>query len=70
MPNRFRCELCEEWIEHPETENLMEAIGFGADHFRVIHPDYYEEMQQWPDGGPVVVDLTLMPASFTGSEPK
>ena len=65
MPDRFRCELCEEWIEHPETENVMEGIEYGADHFRVFHPDVYEEMQKWPDGAPVVVDESLDPASFT-----
>lgn len=64
MPNRFRCELCEEWIEHPETENIYEGIGFGEDHFRVFHPDVYEEMQKWPDGQPVVVDESLTPGDF------
>ena len=69
MPNRFRCEICEEWVEHPETDNVREAILFGADHFRVLHPDVYEEMQKWPDGDPVVVDESLTPASFQESKP-
>lgn len=35
------------------------------DHIRLIHPAAWAEgFERWPDGAPVVVDLTLDPQDF------
>lgn len=50
-----RCEVC--WEEVPDVDIL--------DHLRVMHPDDYGYGPDvWPDGKPVVLDLTLMPEDF------
>ena len=65
---RFYCELCEEWIEHPApTDDVYEGIAAGMDHFRVMHPDTFAQIETWPDGAPVVVDGTLEPEDFDGA---
>lgn len=61
----FYCSLCEETIEHDApTNNVYEGIEAAMDHFRVLHPDTYAEIERWPDGAPVVVDKSLQPDTF------
>jgi hypothetical protein len=65
---RFYCALCEEWIEHDApTDSVYEGIEAGSDHFRVLHPDVYEQIGRWPDGAPVVVDNSLTADDFAAS---
>lgn len=33
-------------------------------HVRREHPEYYDPVQCWPDGRPVIVDTTLDPDDF------
>lgn len=47
----FRAETGPEMIEH-----LLKAHGV----------DVWAEVDRWPDGAPVVVDLTLEPGDFGG----
>jgi hypothetical protein len=41
------CEICNEDID---PGGLREMV----DHIRLLHPDDYEEPEQWPDGGFVI----------------
>lgn len=36
------------------------------DHLRLMHPDHWGDGERWPDGEPVIHDLTLQPDDFTG----
>lgn len=66
---RFYCEVCEEWIEHDAPQNsVQEGIIAGMDHFRVMHPDIFDEIETWPDGAPVVLDKSLEPTDFNSEE--
>lgn len=59
MNARFYCELCPGRPAYP--------VGEVEDHLRLLHPDDYGNgFEHWPDGGLVVVDLTLQPADFVG----
>lgn len=48
------CELCQEWV--PLREVLQ--------HLHRFHPEHYEGMDTWPDGEPVIIDMTLKPEDF------
>ena len=48
------CLICRGWV----------ADDLTADHIRLIHPGRWDEPETWPDGRPVVVDLTLNPDDF------
>jgi hypothetical protein len=62
---RFYCELCEEWVEHDApTDNVYEGIAAGMEHFRVLHPETFAEIEKWPDGAPVVVHEEVAPEDF------
>lgn len=62
----FFCGLCDETVEHEaHQDSVYEGISAAVEHFRVFHPDAYEQMQRWPDGSPVVVDDSLSPDDFT-----
>jgi hypothetical protein len=66
MPKRsFFCGLCDATVEHDAPEDsVYEGIAAAAGHFRLIHPEAYEELQRWPDGSPVVVDESIDPDDF------
>jgi len=53
-PATGQCGICEA-IMHP-----FELIP----HVRREHPEYYDPVQCWPDGRPVIVDTTLDPDDF------
>ncbi len=51
----MHCQLC------PETMPATKAM----DHLRVMHPDAYGDGPvTWPDGQPVIIDMTLEPHEF------
>lgn len=53
---RATCDLCREQV--PAADIL--------DHLRVLHPGVYGDgPATWPDGSPVVVDVTLEPGDFS-----
>lgn len=49
------CLMCSESIP---DDALLE-------HLRLIHPEFFNELERWPDGGIVVHDDTLEPEEFT-----
>jgi hypothetical protein len=48
------CNLCNETVAN---ERLL-------DHVRLFHPDQYEDVDTWPDGAVLVVDVDLDPEDF------
>lgn len=61
----FFCVLCNENIEHEAAEDsVYEGIAASMEHFRVMHPKEYADIQTWPDGSVVVVDESLEPEDF------
>jgi hypothetical protein len=42
----------------------QEDVPAILEHLRVLHPAHWDGLGQWPDGAPVVVDDTLVPADF------
>lgn len=68
MTKTFFCVLCDETIEHEvSSDDVYEGIAAAMDHFRVLHPDM-GEFETWPDGSPVVVDKSLEPDDFSGTD--
>ncbi len=54
-----RCRLCHDAVSD-------DRLGV---HLRLVHPEEYGDgFEEWPDGAPVVVDKTLAPDDFEGSE--
>ena len=58
----MKCNLCGEHDVSPET--LMEDIRLMVDHIRVMHPDFYSQLELWLDGEPVIHDETVEPEDF------
>ena len=55
----MKCLICnDEW---PDAEGGLESF---VDHLRVLHPDQYEPLQRWPDGGIVLTDHCPEPSDF------
>lgn len=65
MKKTFYCGICEETVEHDvEDDDVFEGIAAAMEHFRVLHPETYAEVDRWPDGAPVVIDKTLEAGNF------
>jgi hypothetical protein len=47
QPAKGTCHLCDE-----DTDDIL-------GHLRVIHPDIWDGIERWPDGGFVVYDETV-----------
>lgn len=63
--HRFFCALCDEHIEvHTDADTIGEGIAAADEHFRVLHPGVFAEIERWPDGGPVIVDDSLRTEDF------
>lgn len=57
----MRCFVCNDDIP-TEGRNLRVDLEVMDDHFRLLHPA--NDLERWPDGGPVVIDTTLEPSDF------
>lgn len=58
-PGTGICHLCEPAADVPTFDLL--------NHLRVVHPDWYEPPECWPDGSVVILDETLAPEDFGGA---
>ena len=54
------CHIC------PAHDNQFDDRDM-FDHVRCFHPDWDAQVERWPDGSPVVVDMTLEPSDFGGA---
>jgi hypothetical protein len=60
----MRCFICGEQ-QIPDDAQMSTDVDLAIQHLRLMHPEEYEPIQRWSDGGPVIEDDTLSPEDFT-----